>query len=199
MAGDTSVFSVRATPTLPFPCGFQVCSQEIKIERDVAAVLRSVHTGTHRPKLALSWGFTLYHKDDLPAGLLARYPKSYTGFRKVCLLCAPPIASSPALTHVPALQPPALIPEWGYQRPVTCLGLCQVVEEQCRMREPTGMEEEAPPMRMRPAVKSIEAGDIPSLEALGLTVCARACQHQVGVGTCVCGQMPGTPAWDAGP
>ena len=39
----------------------EVCSEEVAIERRVAEVLRAAGA-----RLELSWGFTLYHRDDLP-------------------------------------------------------------------------------------------------------------------------------------
>ena len=78
----------------------EVCSQEVKIERRVGQLLATAPRGSGGappPRLSLDWGFTLYHKEDLPADVFRRYPRSYTGFRKVTLVCICGSCTTPSI------------------------------------------------------------------------------------------------------
>ena len=59
------------------PLHFQVCSEEIRIEKQVKNALKG--TGA---QLLLCHGFSLFHLDDLSFNPLRWFPKTYSSFRK---------------------------------------------------------------------------------------------------------------------
>ena len=68
-----------------------MCSEEVAIERRVAEVLKAAGA-----RLELSWGFTLYHRDDLPPRTSF---KTYSSFRRA-------VQEEPGATVRPEVPPP---------------------------------------------------------------------------------------------